>query len=78
MKDISVLLILCAVIFTVVYLLIVATNIVLNDKINDLESRTEIALQDLINSHGGSIKGLCSLHPECKWIGLEPELEGMI
>lgn len=80
MKEISMVLTLCVLIFASLFMLIILDDILLNNKINDLELRTETVLQDLINQHGGSIKGLCSLHPECQWIELddEPTLEGMI
>lgn len=80
MNEHNALLLVSLVVFSGLLLLVIANNIILNDKINNLELRTEIALQDLINNHGGSIKGLCSLHPECQWIELddEPTLEGMI
>ena len=80
MREANILLVLSLVIFSSLLLLIILDNILLNNKINDLESRTSQALQNLVNDHGGSLKALCSLHPECEWLEPDPEpkLEGMI
>ena len=80
MREVNILLVLILIVFASLMLLIILDNILLNNKINDLESRTGIAFQSLLNDHGGSIKGLCSLHPECEWIEPDPEpkLEGML
>ena len=80
MNEHNMLLTVSLVVFASLFLLVMVNNIVLVDKINDLESRIEIALQDVITTHGGSLKGLCSLHPECQWLVVEPEptYEGMV
>ena len=78
MKTANILLVLIVVVFASLMLLIILDNILMNNKINDLESRTGQALQDMVNNHGGSLKGLCSLHPECEWLEPDPEPRGMV
>ncbi len=80
MRDIISVLILCVVIFSSLFMLIILDDVLLNNKINNLEEKLSKQLDEIRSNHGGSLKGLCSLHPECEWIELddEPTLEGMI